>query len=382
MNRLGVHLQYSFDPSPQSGAQVRNPLFDLLWAVRENGSIQHAAKALGLSYRHVWGSLKQWQEVLGEPLVSWSQGQPARLTPFAERLVWAETRARTRLTPHIEALRVELERALAEARDGEQDVLTVCASHDLALSALRELAWRQQRLHVELRGAGSIDALRALADGRCPMAGFHLPPGPDATKVFAQTLKPLLKASQHRLIALCRREQGLLVAPGNPLALRTLADVVRTGARFVPRQAGSGTRLLTEHLLLDAGLPADALKRSERATEDSHLAVAATIASGLGDVGMGIQAAAQTFGLAFVPMAHEDYFLVGLKDALDHPAVLKLRAVLGSAEWQQTLATVPGYEAPAIGAAGEVLSLTKALPWWHFRQAKASVAPLGLLPAG
>ncbi|MGY0194953.1 substrate-binding domain-containing protein [Leptothrix sp. BB-4] len=382
MKTLGVHLQYSFDPSAQQGAQVRNPLFDLLWAVRENGSIQHAAKALGLSYRHVWGSLKQWQDVLGEPLVSWTQGQPARLTPFAERLVWAETRARTRLTPHIEALRVELERALAEARDGDQHVLTIYASHDLALPALRELATRQQRLHIELRFAGSVDALRALAEGRCLIAGFHVPPLPDSPRLFAQALKPLLKPGQHKLIGFSRRAQGLMVAPGNPLGLRTLADVVRTGARFVQRQTGSGTRLLTDHLLQEAGLPADALNRAEQAAEDSHLAVAAAIASGLGDVGMGIEAAAQAFGLAFVPMAHEDYFLVCLKDALDHPAVLKLRAVLGSADWQQTLGAVPGYEPPGIAAPGQVLSLTKALPWWHFRQPKASVAPLGLLPAG
>jgi putative molybdopterin biosynthesis protein len=78
--------------------------------------------------------------VLGEPLVHWVQGQPARLTPFAERLLWAEKRARARLVPHIEALRAELERVLADALDGSQQVLTVHASHDLALPLLRDLA--------------------------------------------------------------------------------------------------------------------------------------------------------------------------------------------------------------------------------------------------
>jgi molybdate transport repressor ModE-like protein len=133
MKTRGIHLQYTFGPPDQRGAEVQNPLFDLLSAVREHGSIQQAAKALGASYRHVWGSLKQWEEAIGEPLVVWTQGQPARLTPFAERLLWAETRARTRMTPHIEALRAELERVLTEALDGSQHVLTIYASHDLAL---------------------------------------------------------------------------------------------------------------------------------------------------------------------------------------------------------------------------------------------------------
>ena len=85
MKARGVHLQYSFEADGQRGADVHNPLFDLLSSVHEHGSIQHAARSLGASYRHVWGALKRWEETLGEPLVTWAQGQPARLTPFAER---------------------------------------------------------------------------------------------------------------------------------------------------------------------------------------------------------------------------------------------------------------------------------------------------------
>ncbi len=178
MRARGVRLEYSFQPDDQHGADVHNPLFELLSAVREHGSIQHAAKALGASYRHVWGALRHWEGVLGEPLVSWAQGQPARLTPFAQRMVWAEARARARLVPHIEALRVELERVLSEALDGTQQVITLYASHDVALPLLRERAGAEHRLHVELKFAGSVDALRALAEGRCVVAGFHVPRRP------------------------------------------------------------------------------------------------------------------------------------------------------------------------------------------------------------
>jgi putative molybdopterin biosynthesis protein len=368
MRSRGVHLGYSFQPDGQHGADVQNPLFDLLSAVREHGSIQHAAKAMGASYRHVWGALKHWEGVLGEALVTWTQGQPARLTPFAERLLWAETRARARLTPHIEALRVELERVLAEALDGDQQVLTVFASHDLALPLLRERASAAHRLHIELKFAGSMDALRALAEGRCIVAGFHVPPLAEGGHVFAKQLKPLLKPGRHKLIGCVRRMQGLMVAPGNPLQLARLADVAAGGVRFVGRQAGAGTRLLTEHLLKQQGVAPQRLAEFEATTEDSHVAVAAAIASGAADAGIGIEAAARSHGLGFIPLMEEDYFLVCLRDALEHPAVTKLRDVLQGPDWRAVVAALPGY---TTARSGEVLSLTRALPWWHFRAPKA-----------
>ncbi|MBI3367914.1 MAG: helix-turn-helix transcriptional regulator [Burkholderiales bacterium] len=366
MKDRGVHLQYSFEARGQRGAVIDNPLFDLLQAVHEQGSIQHAAKAMGASYRHVWGALKHWQDVLGEPLVSWAQGQPARLTPFAERLLWAETRARTRLTPHIEALRAELERVLAEALDGSQHVLALFASHDLALPQLRDVA-SADGLHIDLRFAGSVDALRALAAGRCAVAGFHVPPLTGRSPQFAKAMKPLLKPGRHKLIGCVRRTQGLMVHRLNPFHLRGLPDLAGSAARFVNRQPGSGTRLLMDHLLAEQRISTASITGYELPPEDSHVAVAAAIASGAGDVGLGLEAAAQQFGLDFIPLVVEDYFLVCLKDALEHPALRKLRRALQSPAWQHALAGLPGY---AAANSGEVLSLTQALPWWHFRAPK------------
>ncbi|MDP3224476.1 MAG: substrate-binding domain-containing protein, partial [Rubrivivax sp.] len=99
-----------------------------------------------------------------------------------------------------------------------------------------------------------------------------------------------------------------------------------------------------------------------------HLAVAAAVASGAADTGLGIEAAAAQFGLGFAPLIEEDYYLVCLRDALEEPAVQLLRQLLQGPAWRQTLAEVPGYGA---GQGGQVLSLTKALPWWHFRSPKA-----------
>ena len=383
MKSRGVHLQYSFEATDQRGALMQNPLFDLLTAVHESGSIQHAARALGASYRHIWGQLKRWEAVMGEPLVTWAQGQPARLTPFADRLLWAETRARTRLTPHIEALRAELERVLADALDGTQHVLTMFASHDLALPLLRDLASGPAGLHIDLRFAGSVDALRALAQGRCLVAGFHVPPLRGGSAQFAQALKPLLKPGLHKLIGCLRRNQGLMVRQGNPLCLLGLPDLARpapagmaaNAARFVNRQPGSGTRLLMDHLLAEQAIDAAGIVGYFAAPEDSHLAVAAAVASGAADVGPGIEAAALQFGLGFVPLVAEDYYLVCLKDALGHPAVAKLRQTLDSPAWPLALHSLPGYS-PA--RSGQVLSLVQALPWWHFklpRQPVVAVKP-------
>ena len=376
-SRRGIHLEYSFTPdAAQRGATLSNPLIDLLRTLRDTGSISAAARTLGGSYRHTWGALKHWEQVLGAELVVWTQGQPARLTPLAERLLWAETRARTRLTPHIEALRSELERVLTLAFDGTHEVLTVYASHDLALPLLRDHA-DAHGLHIDLRFAGSTDALQALAHGRCDVAGFHVPvlaagqspAAAQALPTFTRALKSLLKPGKHKLIACHLRTQGLIVARGNPHGLAGIADLAQRGLRFVNRQPGSGTRLLTEHLLAGAGLSPARIAGFHGPSEETHVAVAAAVASGLADAGVGIEAAAVQFHLDFVPLADEAYYLVCLKDTLDCAAIVRLRELLASATWADAVRSQAGCAAAA--DAGQVLALTKALPWWRYRTPRA-----------
>jgi len=182
---LGLHLRYGFEPGEQRGATLGNPLFDLLTAVLEVGSIRQAAQELGCSYRYLWGTLRKWEQMLGEPLLIWSQGQRARPTQFAERLLWAERRARTRMQPHIEALRSDLSRVVAEARDQRHQLLTVQASHDMALSVLQQHVADTADLHLDIRFQGSADALRGLSDRQCLVAGFHVPALRGAAPVFA-----------------------------------------------------------------------------------------------------------------------------------------------------------------------------------------------------
>ncbi|RYF79308.1 MAG: LysR family transcriptional regulator [Comamonadaceae bacterium] len=365
----GIHLRYTFETAAgasQQRADIENPLFDLLSALQAHGSISAAARAQGSSYRHAWGSLKHWEEVLGAPLVLWGQGKHARLTPFAQRLMWAERQARVRMTPHVEALRAELARVFALADDAALQVLEIFASHDLGLPRLQALAEERDGLHIGLRFAGSQEALRALNEGRCRVAGFHVAHDAATGSGMARALRPLLKPGQHKLIGSHWRRQGWIWRSGDTRP--DSIEALRTGRwRFVSRQQGSGTRLLTDHLLEQAGLQPDEVPGYTTFVEDTHVAVAAAIASGAVDVGVGIEAAAVEAGLAFSPLVEESYYLLCLKEDLDTPPLRTLRARLASPDWAQALAQLPGYgpERP-----GEVLSLTQALPWWRYRTPK------------
>ena len=352
---------------PRQQALLRNALMDLLQAVREQGSIAAAAKTLGMSYRHVWGELKKWEVRLNQNLIVWEKGMPAELSEFASKLLWAERQAQARLAAPIEALMAELERTFAVAFDPEAHLLTLYASHDDALVRLREFT-ANQALHLDIRFCGSVDAVRALNEGRCELAGFHTLSQPKQNSLSAQTYKPLLKPGQHKLIGFAQRTQGLLVKPGNPLNIHSLQDVMAKRLRYVNRGLGTGTRLLLDELLANQGLAPEQLMGYEH-QELSHSAVANCIASGQADAGLAIESAALSSGLDFVPLASENYWLVCLKSALDSPPVQALRKQLASPEWQLTLQEMLGYQ---VNQSGNVHSLRKELPWWALKPRKAT----------
>ena len=363
-----VELSYLLSPQRGKDALIRNPMMDILHAVSEQGSISKAAKALDLSYRHVWGALKDWEQTLGRSLIVWDKGQRARLTEFGEKLLWAERQAQARLAPQIEALRGDIERAFSTAFDDNAHVLTLFASHDAALSALRDQT-SAHGLHLDIRFMGSVDAMAALNDGRCMMAGFHVRDQPARHSAVARTYRSLLKPGLHKLIGFAHRQQGLMVAKNNPLQIKSLADLAQSGMRYVNRSEGTGTRVLLDDLLAEASLAPSAIEGYD-SQEPSHTAVAQAIASGAADAGLGIEAAAREKGLGFVPLVQERYHLVCLKSELPTPQVQALIKELQSDEWQTTLNDLPGYSGQQAGS-GKVLSLRALLPWWSYRKAKA-----------
>jgi putative molybdopterin biosynthesis protein len=162
-----------------------------------------------------------------------------------------------------------------------------------------------------------------------------------------------------------RKEHATLV--------RTFPDLVRRGMRFVNRQTGSGTRLLVDHLLHEHSIAPQSLYGAPEHVEHTHVAVALCVASGVVDAGVGVEAAALQFGLHFIPLVEENYFLACLNPNIEHPAVQRLRNVLAGARWRQILADLPGYQPPA--APGGRLLIEAALPW--LRRARVLAARRG-----
>jgi len=358
-----VELTYALRGEDGAPRELHHPLIELLDAIHARGSISAAARHVGRSYRHVWGELKRWEAELGRELVVWSKGQRAALTSFGAKLLWAERQAQARLAPQLATLRGELEHAFAIAFDDDAAVVEIAASHDEALPLLRGWAARRCKLHLDLRFTGSVDALVALNDGRCLVAGFHALVDAAAGSPTARTYRPLLDPGRHALIGFASRSQGLIVAATNPLGIRSVADLARPGVRFVNRGRGTGTRVVLDEQLAATGTSAAAIDGYER-IEPSHRAVAQAVASGSADVAFGIEAVARDRGLEFVPLAQERYFLATRAEHLERAPVAALRAALASREWQATLAALPGYVPMQ---SGELLSLTAMLPWWRRR---------------
>ena len=356
-----VELTYALLAADRAPRELHHPLIELLGAIHAQGSISAAARHVGRSYRHVWGELKRWEGELGRELLVWSKGQRAALTPFGAKLLWAERQAQARLAPQLATLRGELEHAFAVAFDDDAAVVEIAASHDEALPLLRGWAARRSKLHLDISFTGSVDALAALNDGRCLVAGFHAlvdaPPGSPTARAY----RPLLNPARHRLIGFATRSQGLIVAATNPLGIRTVADLARPGLRFVNRSRGTGTRVVLDELLAAARTSAAAIDGYDR-VEPSHRAVAQAVASGSADAAFGIEAVARDRGLDFIPLAKERYFLATLAEHLERAPVAALRTALAASEWQTTLAALPGYVPMK---SGEILSLTATLPWWR-----------------
>lgn len=247
---------------------------------------------------------------------------------------------------------MEIDRAL---RDSGM-VFRMRVSHGFAIDVLRNLLM-QDRVPVDLKYCGSMEALASLAGGDCEIAGFHAPVGALQSEVLAFYSKWLVPGSQ-TLITLCSRRQGLMTAPGNPLGISSLRELGRPGLRFVNRQFGSGTRILLELLLAREGIEGTAIAGYESG-EFTHSAVAAYIASGMADAGFGVEAAARPFGLEFLPLATERYFLLCADESLASPFISRVLETLTSPRFRIAAGQLPGTDTTL---AGTVLSIGEAFP--------------------
>jgi molybdate-binding protein/DNA-binding transcriptional regulator YhcF (GntR family) len=198
--------------------------------------------------------------------------------------------------------------ALAAAQ-GPAKVLQFAGSHDLALEALWARARRlQPDLDLSVSYVGSLEGLIALWRGDAALVGAHLL-DEESGEYNLPILRRLFPGQPLCVITLAERQQGFLVPPGNPRRLAAWGDLAQSGLRFANRQPGSGTRALLDFQLRREGISPDAIIGYPAAL-NTHLAVAAAVAEGRADVGLGLLAAARAYGLDFVPLARERYDLI------------------------------------------------------------------------
>jgi len=333
-------------------------LLQLLAAIQGGGSIADAARATRMSYRGAWGLLRNFERELRMPLVIKARGQGTRLSPLAEKLLWADRRVTARLSPTLETLASELDAELETLLMPSRASFRIHASFGYAVAALVESlveALGRHSVPVDLKYRNSTEAVAALARGECDLAGFHVAEG----EYQEESLRPYLASldrRHHLLIELAYRTQGLIVARGNPLGVQTVADLVRSDVRFVNRQFGSGTRMLLDLLLRHNGIEPTAVNGYQSA-EFTHAAVSAYIASGMADAGFGLETAARRFNLDFIPLLRERYFFGCEQAAIERPALRNVVRLLRGRELREVIDALPGYNGRI---AGRVVTLDEA----------------------
>ena len=239
-------------------------------------------------------------------------------------------------------VRVRLYRTRAEIAQ----TIVALGSHDLTLDLVAQfLAGRGRRLASA--NVGSLGGLVALRRGEAHLAGSHLL-DPQTGEFNLSYIRQYLPETPVVVVGWVGREQGLIVAPGNPRRVSGLQDIASSGLRFVNRQRGAGTRLLLDYHLARLAIDPTALAGYDR-EEYTHLAVAAAVASGRAECGLGIRAAAEALGLGFVPLFQERYDLVIPRQHYEDPFLRPLLDLLEDPAFRKAVAALPGYSLEPMG---------------------------------
>ncbi|MED1952781.1 molybdopterin biosynthesis protein [Brevibacillus centrosporus] len=237
-----------------------------------------------------------------------------------------------------EIVEVELYRPLEQI----QNTIVSTGSHDLSMDVLHSLLRKKnpERFLVSSH-VGSMGGILAIQKGEAHIAGVHL--FDEESGEYNQSyVEKYMKDKEVVLVQLVYRQQGWFVKKGNPLGISSVRDLVQPGITYINRQRGAGTRLLFDYLLKQEAVDRDGIYGYSREAV-SHLSVAAAVAGGTADVGLGIYSAAAAMDLDFIPVAEERYDLL-MSQAFYHSSQGKeLLACIRSEEFASEMEALGGY---------------------------------------
>jgi len=229
-----------------------------------------------------------------------------------------------------------------------KNTVVVIGSHDPLLDELGDMLHvADGSVYMSSSHVGSMGGIMAIRRGEAHGAGCHLLD--TATGEYnISFMRKYFPRGGVKLVRCVGRQQGLMVAKGNPLNIEKFADIAKTGVRYVNRQKGSGTRILTDYLCKQEALDTAAIYGYDR-EELTHTSVAAQIVSGSADAGMGIYSAAKLYDLDFIPICIEEYDLIIPDHAWDTPQVQQMLATLKSDAFREKILSLGGYTVEAPG---------------------------------
>lgn len=234
-----------------------------------------------------------------------------------------------------EKVKVELTRDMSTI----ENTIVSIGSHDLIMDYIASML---EKVHLSSAHVGSLGGIMALARGEAHIAPIHLL-DEETGEYNTSYIKKYLGNKNISLVKGVKRQQGFMVAKGNPKNIHTVEDLAREQVRFVNRQKGSGTRILTDYLLKKAHIDSNRIRGYDR-DMTTHMAVAAAVSSGTADVGVGVFSAAKSMDLDFIPIGYEEYDFAIPEQYIETLMIREFIKVLKSDQFKEVLKELGGYE--------------------------------------
>lgn len=331
-----------------SDQELDKRLLELLTKINPAGSLQTAAKEVGVSYRTAWEIIRYWNNAFHSPLCIMERGKGTSLTSLGKKLIETKLEIEANYTDalHITAEDLNKEVDTLIGHNNKKKKLVAYTSHDLAINFFQELCEEKADLDIDFNSRGSLDALKQLQSSQYNIAGFHFPEG-DLAKKLAPEYMPLLNDNKHLFIRLSTRQQGLIFKPSLSDHIKDINGVTRRSIKLINRQRGSGTRAIFDQLIKLNDINKKDINGYKK-EEFTHTAVAAMISSGQADIGFGLEAAAAQFKLSFLPLITETY-VIAMNKSLPENIKNKIRALIKDSSLKKKIGKLPGYNASQTG---------------------------------